>query len=73
MCLHVSVVVLSDTCVRVHYHLPYKWQILDGVTWRDLDNVEEIEKAYCNPQNDTRYCCHHIRFGVDFCYLSYQI
>ncbi|XP_055789892.1 protein mono-ADP-ribosyltransferase PARP12-like isoform X1 [Salvelinus fontinalis] len=43
----------KDTCIRVHYHLPYKWQILDGVAWRDLDNVEEIEKAYCNPQNET--------------------
>ncbi|CAB1322963.1 unnamed protein product, partial [Coregonus sp. 'balchen'] len=54
----------KETCVRVHYHLPYKWQILEGhgVTWRDLANVEEIEKAYCNPGNDTRYCCHHVRF-----------
>ncbi|XP_041694060.1 protein mono-ADP-ribosyltransferase PARP12-like [Coregonus clupeaformis] len=45
----------KETCVRVHYHLPYKWQILEGhgVTWRDLANVEEIEKAYCNPGNDT--------------------
>uniref|UniRef100_A0A4W5R591 Poly (ADP-ribose) polymerase family, member 12a n=1 Tax=Hucho hucho TaxID=62062 RepID=A0A4W5R591_9TELE len=58
-CLHVFLwlCVLSEKCVRIHYHLPYKWQILerDGVTWRDLPNVEEIEKAYCIPGKDTRY------------------
>ncbi|XP_020336622.1 protein mono-ADP-ribosyltransferase PARP12 [Oncorhynchus kisutch] len=45
----------KEKCVRIHYHLPYKWQILerDGVTWRDLPNVEEIEKAYCIPAKDT--------------------
>ncbi|XP_022535314.2 protein mono-ADP-ribosyltransferase PARP12 [Astyanax mexicanus] len=44
----------KDKCVRVHYHLPYKWQVLDkdGKTWKDLNNVEEIEKAFCNPAND---------------------
>ncbi|CAB1313601.1 unnamed protein product [Coregonus sp. 'balchen'] len=46
----------KEKCVRIHYHLPYKWQILegDGVTWRDLPNVEEIERAYCIPGKDTR-------------------
>ncbi|KAL0968494.1 hypothetical protein UPYG_G00267590 [Umbra pygmaea] len=45
----------DDKCVRTHYHLPYKWQILesDGVTWKDLPNMEEIEKAYCKPANDS--------------------
>lgn len=44
----------KDKCIRVHHHLPYKWQILqaDGVTWSDLANQEEIEKAFCNPAND---------------------
>lgn len=42
-----------DKCVRFHHHLPYKWQILqkDGITWGDLPNEEEIEKAYCSPAN----------------------
>ncbi|XP_072552006.1 protein mono-ADP-ribosyltransferase PARP12-like [Salminus brasiliensis] len=44
----------KDKCVRVHCHLPYKWQVLekDGKTWKDLQNGEEIEKAFCNPAND---------------------
>ncbi|MBN3318970.1 PAR12 polymerase, partial [Atractosteus spatula] len=46
---------LNNKCVRVHYHLPYKWEILDsdGTTWKNLPNMEEIEKAYCNPENST--------------------
>ncbi|KAF0041398.1 hypothetical protein F2P81_007296 [Scophthalmus maximus] len=45
----------KDTCVRVHWHLPYRWQVLDGdgVTWKDLPDMEDIEKAYCDPANDT--------------------
>ncbi|KAA0715122.1 Poly [ADP-ribose] polymerase 12 [Triplophysa tibetana] len=46
---------LADKCVRVHHHLPYKWQILqaDGVTWSDLPNEDEVEKEFCNPaRND---------------------
>ncbi|XP_030646594.1 protein mono-ADP-ribosyltransferase PARP12-like [Chanos chanos] len=45
----------KEKCVRVHYHLPYRWQVLDkdGVTWKDLPNGEDIEKAFCNPANDS--------------------
>ncbi|KAM4619504.1 protein mono-ADP-ribosyltransferase PARP12-like isoform 1-T1 [Polymixia lowei] len=45
----------KEKCVRVHYHLPYKWQVLDsdGVNWKDLPNMEDIEKAYCDPRQDT--------------------
>lgn len=45
----------KDKCVRVHWHLPYRWQVLDsdGVTWKDLVNMEDIEKAYCDPAHDT--------------------
>uniref|UniRef100_A0A3B4EB42 Poly (ADP-ribose) polymerase family, member 12a n=1 Tax=Pygocentrus nattereri TaxID=42514 RepID=A0A3B4EB42_PYGNA len=44
----------KDKCVRIHYHLPYKWQVLDkdGKTWNVLPNGEDIEKAFCNPSND---------------------
>lgn len=44
----------TDKCIRTHFHLPYRWQISDGNTWKDLKNMEEIEKAYCDPHN-TRY------------------
>ncbi|XP_020853675.1 protein mono-ADP-ribosyltransferase PARP12 isoform X2 [Phascolarctos cinereus] len=39
----------KDKCFKVHFHLPYRWQFLDGKTWKDLEEVEEIEKAYCDP------------------------
>ncbi|XP_077372714.1 protein mono-ADP-ribosyltransferase PARP12 isoform X3 [Festucalex cinctus] len=44
----------KEKCVHVHWHLPYRWQVLDidGVTWTDLPNMEEIEKAYCDPASD---------------------
>ncbi|XP_065713918.2 protein mono-ADP-ribosyltransferase PARP12-like [Patagioenas fasciata] len=44
----------KDKCIRTHFHLPYRWQISDGDTWKDLKNMEEIEKAYCDPHN-TRF------------------
>ncbi|NXH17465.1 PAR12 polymerase, partial [Bucco capensis] len=44
----------KDKCIRTHFHLPYRWQISDGNTWKDLKNMEEIEKAYCDP-NITRF------------------
>ncbi|XP_056272882.1 protein mono-ADP-ribosyltransferase PARP12-like isoform X1 [Pseudoliparis swirei] len=45
----------NDRCARVHWHLPFRWQVLDGdgVTWKDLPKMEDIEKAYCEPGNDT--------------------
>ncbi|XP_036615665.1 protein mono-ADP-ribosyltransferase PARP12 [Trichosurus vulpecula] len=39
----------KDKCFKVHFHLPYRWQFLDGNTWKDLEEMEEIEKAYCDP------------------------
>ncbi|KAM7414190.1 hypothetical protein PAMA_019148 [Pampus argenteus] len=45
----------KEKCARVHWHLPYRWQVLesDHVTWKDLPNMEDIEKAYCDPGQDT--------------------
>ncbi|KFP82621.1 Poly [ADP-ribose] polymerase 12, partial [Acanthisitta chloris] len=43
----------KDKCTSVHYHLPYKWQIYDGITWNDLSMMEEIEEAYCDPKNSS--------------------
>ncbi|KAL6030197.1 hypothetical protein STEG23_030450 [Scotinomys teguina] len=39
----------QDKCYRVHFHLPYRWQFLDGGKWKDLNNMELIEEAYSNP------------------------
>ncbi|XP_071413233.1 protein mono-ADP-ribosyltransferase PARP12-like isoform X2 [Pithys albifrons albifrons] len=41
----------KDKCKSVHYHLPYKWEVYDGISWNDLVRMEEIEKAYCDPKN----------------------
>ncbi|XP_077637155.1 zinc finger CCCH-type antiviral protein 1 isoform X2 [Crocuta crocuta] len=38
------------SCNRVHFHLPYRWQMLLANTWIDLQPMENIEKAYCDPQ-----------------------
>lgn len=45
---------ITDKCRYVHYHLPYRWQVYNGVTWKDLAMMEKVEKAYCDPQT-TRY------------------
>ncbi|XP_039426454.1 protein mono-ADP-ribosyltransferase PARP12-like isoform X1 [Corvus cornix cornix] len=41
----------KEKCIRTHFHLPYRWQVSDGKTWKDFKNMEEIEKAYCDPKN----------------------
>ncbi|XP_066218936.1 zinc finger CCCH-type antiviral protein 1 [Saccopteryx leptura] len=39
------------SCNKVHFHLPYRWQMSIANTWMDLQPMENIEKAYCDPQN----------------------
>ncbi|XP_062989431.1 protein mono-ADP-ribosyltransferase PARP12-like [Elgaria multicarinata webbii] len=54
----------QDKCIRVHFHLPYKWQVFDGPLWRDLKHMEKIEQAYCDPFNEStsyKHCA-----GIDF-------
>ncbi|XP_069820341.1 zinc finger CCCH-type antiviral protein 1-like [Dendropsophus ebraccatus] len=43
----------GDQCPKMHYYLPYRWQIYRGNDWEDISNMEEIEKSYCDP-NVTR-------------------
>ncbi|XP_017274370.1 protein mono-ADP-ribosyltransferase PARP12 [Kryptolebias marmoratus] len=44
----------KEKCARVHWHLPYKWEVLDtGTTWKDIPDMEDIEKAFCDPSCDT--------------------
>lgn len=64
----------KEKCARVHWHLPYRWQVLDGdgVTWKDLPNMEDIEKAYCDPQHDTSCVDPPLPTGGIFRYLSFQ-
>lgn len=40
---------IADKCCRVHFSLPYKWEVeVDGV-WSDLPDNEMIEIDYCDP------------------------
>ncbi|KPP59798.1 hypothetical protein Z043_122250 [Scleropages formosus] len=45
----------AATCRSMHCPLPYKWEKLDsnGMTWKDVPNEEDVEMAYCNPENDS--------------------
>ncbi|KAM3587793.1 uncharacterized protein V6R79_014014 [Siganus canaliculatus] len=38
-----------DECRRIHFHLPYKWEVFDGVTWTNLQHMEDIERDFCDP------------------------
>lgn len=40
----------QDQCIRVHFNLPYKWEVFDGDNWKDLRHMEEIERAFCDPR-----------------------
>ncbi|XP_042533158.1 zinc finger CCCH-type antiviral protein 1 [Dipodomys spectabilis] len=54
---------VNGNCNKIHFHLPYQWQILISNTWRDLPAMEQIEEAYCDPQK------HKISIGnreIDF-------
>ncbi|KAM9388094.1 protein mono-ADP-ribosyltransferase PARP12-like [Phaethornis superciliosus] len=45
--------IITDKCNFNHYHLPYRWQAYNGITWNDLSMMEDIEKAYCDPKNSS--------------------
>ncbi|KAF7224857.1 poly(ADP-ribose) polymerase family member 12 [Nothobranchius furzeri] len=49
----------KEACGHVHWGLPYKWEVLDQdcVTWKELPNMEDIEKAYSDPSRDTSAVC----------------
>ncbi|NXF09401.1 PAR12 polymerase, partial [Smithornis capensis] len=59
----------KDKCQSVHYHLPYKWEVHNGITWNDLAWTEEIEKAYCDPKN-SRIAGRNINFQTMTCCSS---
>jgi hypothetical protein len=42
--------VFVGSCNKIHFHLPYRWQVLISDTWMDLQAMEKIEEAYCDPQ-----------------------
>ncbi|XP_078529432.1 protein mono-ADP-ribosyltransferase PARP12-like isoform X2 [Lissotriton helveticus] len=51
-----------NNCAQVHFYLPYRWQILEETgEWKDLPSMEDIEKAYSDPNNGSSK--HH---NIDF-------
>ncbi|XP_066490232.1 protein mono-ADP-ribosyltransferase PARP12-like [Tiliqua scincoides] len=64
----------KDKCIRVHFHLPYRWQISDGTQWKDFPDMERIEQAYCDPCNErfsyssTGKSSNHL--VIDFCKMT---
>ncbi|KAI3366583.1 hypothetical protein L3Q82_009197, partial [Scortum barcoo] len=45
----------QDGCHCVHFHLPYKWEVFDGVTWTDLPHMEDVERDFCDPSKTQSY------------------
>ncbi|XP_031167127.1 protein mono-ADP-ribosyltransferase PARP12b isoform X2 [Sander lucioperca] len=39
----------QNGCRRVHFPLPYLWEVFDGVAWTALQDMEDIERDYCDP------------------------
>uniref|UniRef100_A0A4W5NSM8 Poly (ADP-ribose) polymerase family, member 12a n=1 Tax=Hucho hucho TaxID=62062 RepID=A0A4W5NSM8_9TELE len=39
----------GEKCWRVHFKMPYKWEVNDGRTWSALPENEEIERDFCDP------------------------
>uniref|UniRef100_A0A8C8TIR2 Zinc finger CCCH-type antiviral protein 1 n=1 Tax=Peromyscus maniculatus bairdii TaxID=230844 RepID=A0A8C8TIR2_PERMB len=42
----------QSSCGKHHFHLPYRWQMYLANVWRDFQDMENIEKAYCDPQSE---------------------
>ncbi|TSK38457.1 Poly [ADP-ribose] polymerase 12 [Bagarius yarrelli] len=57
----------KDKCFRVHHDLPYKWEILDRITWKQFPNEEDVERAYCNPDNNTSFGVLPVDFSLMKC------
>ncbi|XP_043943177.1 protein mono-ADP-ribosyltransferase PARP12-like [Protopterus annectens] len=54
-------------CFKHHYSLPYRWQFFNGSKWEDLSNMEQIENAYCEPNNSKSAGVQCIDFQMMIC------
>ncbi|XP_048862591.1 protein mono-ADP-ribosyltransferase PARP12 [Brienomyrus brachyistius] len=39
----------GDKCRRLHFNMPYKWEVKTPQGWSTLSDNEEVEKDFCNP------------------------
>ncbi|XP_034019723.1 protein mono-ADP-ribosyltransferase PARP12b [Thalassophryne amazonica] len=53
ICLHffLKTCKFQENCTRVHFHLPYLWEVFDGDMWMILQDMEDVERAFCDPCN----------------------
>uniref|UniRef100_A0A8C5Q8C6 Poly(ADP-ribose) polymerase family member 12 n=1 Tax=Leptobrachium leishanense TaxID=445787 RepID=A0A8C5Q8C6_9ANUR len=56
----------KDRCVRDHFGLPYRWQVCDKDTWKDIGSMEVIEQAYCDPNSSAPIS------GLDYNTMTYK-
>ncbi|XP_040858361.1 zinc finger CCCH-type antiviral protein 1 isoform X2 [Ochotona curzoniae] len=40
----------NSSCNRMHFNLPYRWQLFIANNWVDCKDMERIEEAYCDPK-----------------------
>lgn len=50
---------LNTLCNKIHFHLPYRWQIFTSGTWMDFLYMEELEEAYCDPKTHIFFVGNH--------------
>nr|XP_046184926.1 protein mono-ADP-ribosyltransferase PARP12-like isoform X1 [Oncorhynchus gorbuscha] len=52
----------GEKCWRVHFKMPYKWEVNDGQTWSALPENEEIERDFCDPSKIHSEGSERVRF-----------
>ncbi|XP_010629992.1 zinc finger CCCH-type antiviral protein 1 [Fukomys damarensis] len=60
----------NSNCSKIHFPLPYRWQLLTLHTWKDFKDMEKIEEAYCNPRNHVLSMENHT---LDFQKMTYAL
>lgn len=69
-----GIIFSPEKCARVHWHLPYRWQVFNSnsTTWKDLPGMEDVERAYCNPEQDSNCSKESSPIAGLFKFLSIQ-
>ncbi|KAK6314754.1 hypothetical protein J4Q44_G00142830 [Coregonus suidteri] len=52
----------GEKCWRVHFNMPYKWEVKDGQTWSALPENEAIERDFCDPSKIHSEGSERVRF-----------
>uniref|UniRef100_A0A674B1K8 Protein mono-ADP-ribosyltransferase PARP12-like n=1 Tax=Salmo trutta TaxID=8032 RepID=A0A674B1K8_SALTR len=59
----------GEKCWRVHFKMPYKWEVKDGQTWSALPENEVIERDFCDPSkihSEGSDCVHFDSMSLGF-------